>query len=44
LNEPYDYFAGPVATAHKKYEALRAFFYEKLSAEEVSFRPQTTPI
>jgi len=38
LNEPYDYFAEPVETAHKKYEALRAFFYEKLPAEEVAVK------
>lgn len=38
MNEPYDYFAEPVATAHKKYEALRAFFYEKLPAEEVAVK------
>ena len=35
---PYNYFAKPISTAQKKYEALRAFFYEKLSAEEVALR------
>jgi hypothetical protein len=34
--DPYTYFAKPISTAQKKYEALRAFFYEKLSAEEVA--------
>lgn len=37
-NDPYNYFRKPLATAQKKYEALRAFFYEKLPAEEVALR------
>jgi transposase len=31
-----DFFASPVLPAHKKYEALRSFFYEKKSAEQVA--------
>ena len=33
---PHDFFDQPTLSAHKKYEALRSFFYEKKSAEEVA--------
>ena len=33
---PYNYFSKPLSTTQKKYEALRAFFYEKQSAEKVA--------
>jgi len=33
---PYNYFDCPDLTIHKKYEALRSFFYEKKNAEEVA--------
>ncbi len=32
----HDFFDQPVLSTHKKYEALRSFFYEKKSAEEVA--------
>jgi len=35
-NKMYDFFDNPVSPTHKKYEALRNFFYEKKSAEEVA--------
>lgn len=38
MTGPYTFFAVPASTAQKKYEALRAFFYEKLTAEEVAAR------
>ncbi len=34
--ELHDFFDQSVLSAHKKYEALRSFFYEKRSAEEVA--------
>ena len=34
--EPYKFFDNPVFSTHKKYEALRSFFYKKKSAEEVA--------
>jgi hypothetical protein len=34
----FNYFAKPVSTTQKKYEALRSFFYEKLPAEEAAKR------
>lgn len=34
----YNYFSRPVSIAQKKYEALRAFFYEKMTAEEAAGR------
>lgn len=37
-NKLYEYFLKPVSIAQKKYEALRAFFFEKKSAEEVAER------
>ncbi len=33
---PFKYFQGPDTTTQKKYEALRAFFYEKQNATEVA--------
>lgn len=36
--DPQDYFSKPIAVAQKKYEGLRAFFYEKKAAEEVAGR------
>lgn len=36
--DPHNYFSLPDSTAQKKYEALRAFFHEKLTAEEVAQR------
>ena len=35
---PFEYFQNPLTTSHKKYEALRAFFYEKQSAAETADR------
>ncbi len=35
-NKLHDYFSGPTSTAQKQYEALRAFFLEKHTAEEVA--------
>lgn len=32
----HDFFKSPKNTAHKQYEALRAFFYEKMPAAEVA--------
>ena len=32
----YDFFDRPALPTHKRYEALRSFFYEKKSAEEVA--------
>ncbi len=37
-NDLHKYFSEPISTAQKKYEALRAFFYKKLSAEDVAVR------
>lgn len=34
----FNYFSTPASTAQKKYEALKAFFYEKRPAEEVAKR------
>jgi hypothetical protein len=34
--ELHDFFGSPVLPAHKKYEALRSFFYENKSAEQVA--------
>ncbi len=34
----HDFFDSPALPAHKKYEALRSFFYEKKSAEHVAKR------
>lgn len=34
--ELHDFFDQPALSTHKKYEALRSFFYEKKSAEEVA--------
>lgn len=34
----FNYFSTPASTAQKKYEALKAFFYEKRLAEEVAKR------
>ena len=34
--DPYRYFLKPSSTAQKRYEALRAFFLEKKTAEEVA--------
>ena len=36
--DPYRYFLEPSSTAQKRYEALRAFFLEKKTAEEVAER------
>ncbi len=35
---PYCYFRKPASVAQRHYEALRAFFFEKQSAEEVAAR------
>lgn len=35
-DKPYYYFSNPTCTAHKKYEALRAFFFEEKTAEQVA--------
>ena len=32
----YDYFSSPSSVSQKKYEALRAFYYEDKSAQEVA--------
>ena len=37
-DDPYNYFSRPASIAQKKYEALRAFFYEKMTAEETAGR------
>jgi hypothetical protein len=37
-NDLYNYFLNPASTAQRKYEALRAFFFERQSAEEVAER------
>lgn len=34
--DPFSYFSSPRSTAQKKYEALRAFFWEKKSARQVA--------
>ena len=34
----YNFFDNPDYPAHKQYEALRAYFYEKLSASEIAKR------
>ncbi len=33
---PTEYFANPISTSHKQYLALRAFYFENMSAAEVS--------
>jgi predicted DNA-binding protein YlxM (UPF0122 family) len=35
-NLPKDYFLNPTNTNHKQYEALRAFFIDELSAQEIA--------
>lgn len=34
--DPYEYFANPSTVSQKQYEALRAFYYEHKSAQEVA--------
>ena len=38
MNTAYSFFDNPNYPLHKQYEALRAYFYEKLSAREVTKR------
>jgi len=38
MNTAYNFFDKPSYSLHKQYEALRAYFYEKLSAREVAKR------
>ncbi|KHE92203.1 MAG: Oxygen sensor protein DosP [Candidatus Scalindua brodae] len=38
--ELHDFFDQPTLPTHKKYEALRSFFYEKKSAEGVETKEQ----
>lgn len=35
---PQDFFSDPTGSSHKQYEALRAFFLEEISAQEVAAR------
>lgn len=38
MNTAYNFFDNPNYPLHKQYEALRAYFYEKLSAHEIAER------
>lgn len=38
MNTAYNFFDNPNYPLHKQYEALRAYFYEKLSAREIAKR------
>jgi hypothetical protein len=36
MDKIYDFFKNPRYPLHRRYEAMRAYFYEKLSAQKVA--------